>query len=63
MDSVGLKPKDIQTLKDLEKLPITKKADLVELQKKNPPFGGFEAVPLQKSEKDLCLPRTDSRTR
>jgi len=45
MDSVKLKPKDIQTIKDLEKIPITKKAELVELQKKNPPFGGFEGVP------------------
>jgi phenylacetate-CoA ligase len=45
--SAGLKPKDIQTIKDLEKLTITKKADLVELQKRNPPFGGFEAVPIQ----------------
>jgi phenylacetate-CoA ligase len=47
MEAVGLKPKDIQTIKDLEKIPITKKADLVELQKKNPPFGGFEAVPIE----------------
>jgi phenylacetate-CoA ligase len=46
LDSVGLKPRDIQTIKDLEKIPITKKADLVELQKKNPPFGGFEGVPI-----------------
>ena len=46
MDSVGLKPKDIQTVKDLGKVPITKKADLMELQKKNPPFGGFEGVSL-----------------
>jgi phenylacetate-CoA ligase len=47
LESVGLKPKDIQTIKDLGKIPITKKADLVELQKKNPPFGGFEAVPIE----------------
>lgn len=47
MDSVGLKPKDIQTIKDLQEIPITKKADLVELQKRNPPFGGFEAVPIE----------------
>jgi phenylacetate-CoA ligase len=45
MDSVKLKPKDIQTIKDLEKIPITKKAHLVELQKNNPPFGGLEGVP------------------
>jgi len=47
MDSVGLKPKDIQTIKDLEKLPITKKTDLMELQKKNPPFGGFEGASIR----------------
>ena len=47
LDSAGLKPKDIQTIKDLEKIPITKKSDLVELQKQNPPFGGFEGVPIQ----------------
>jgi len=46
MDSVGLKPKDIQTIKDLEKIPITKKTELMELQKKNPPFGGFAALPI-----------------
>jgi phenylacetate-CoA ligase len=45
-DSVGLKPKDIQTLKDLEKIPITKKTELMELQRKKPPFGGFEGVPI-----------------
>jgi len=46
MDSVGLKPKDSQTTRDLEKIPVTKKAELMELQKKNPPFGGFEGVPI-----------------
>jgi phenylacetate-CoA ligase len=56
LDSVGLKPKDIQTIKDLEKLPITKKADLVELQKKNPPFGGFEGVPIQEMRRIYVSP-------
>ncbi|HMK75539.1 MAG TPA: AMP-binding protein [Thermodesulfobacteriota bacterium] len=46
MDAAGVKPRDIQTVKDLEKLPITKKTELMELQKKNPPLGGFEGVPL-----------------
>ena len=46
MDSVGLKPVDIQTIKDLEKIPLTKKAELMDLQKKHPPFGGFEGVPI-----------------
>ncbi len=56
MDSVGLKPRDIQTIKDLEKIPITKKADLVELQKKNPPFGGFEGVPLSELRRIYVSP-------
>jgi phenylacetate-CoA ligase len=46
MESVGLTPKAIQTIHDLEKLPVTKKGDLVDLQKKNPPFGGWEGVPI-----------------
>jgi phenylacetate-CoA ligase len=56
MDSAGLKPKDIQTIKDLEKIPITKKAELVELQKKNPPFGGFEGVPINELRRIFISP-------
>lgn len=55
-DSVGLKPKDIQTIKDLEKIPITKKPELMELQKKNPPFGGFEGVPIQELRRIYVSP-------
>ena len=41
MDSVGAEPGDIATARDLEKLPLTEKADLVQLQAQDPPFGGF----------------------
>jgi phenylacetate-CoA ligase len=41
----GLEPKDIEELKDLEKLPIIKKSDLVTAQKERPPMGGFEVIP------------------
>jgi len=44
-DALGLKPEEIRNFKDLERLPITKKADLVSAQKANPPFGGFEVMP------------------
>jgi phenylacetate-CoA ligase len=44
-DSLGVKPEEIKDLKDLERLPITKKADLVSAQKGNPPFGGFDVTP------------------
>ncbi len=43
-ETLGLKPGDIKGLRDLERLPITKKADLVSAQKDNPPFGGFEVI-------------------
>lgn len=45
MDSLGLSPADIDTIEDLQKLPVTKKKDLSEAQKSNPPFGGFLTVP------------------
>jgi phenylacetate-CoA ligase len=44
-DGVGLKPDDVRDLKDLEKLPVTKKADLVSAQKESPPLGGFGIIP------------------
>jgi phenylacetate-CoA ligase len=56
MDSAGLKAKDIQTIKDLEKIPITKKTELMELQKKNPPFGGFEGVPITEMRRIFISP-------
>ena len=45
LDRAKVKPGDIIAAKDLEKLPITEKADLIGLQKKNPPFGGLNGVP------------------
>ncbi len=44
-DRAGLMPEAVRDLRALEKLPITKKADLVTSQKEDPPFGGFEVVP------------------
>ncbi len=56
LDSVGLKSKDIQTIKDLEKIPITKKTELIELQRKHPPFGGFEGVPISELRRIYVSP-------
>ncbi len=44
-DALKIKPDKVKDLKDLEKLPITKKTDLVTLQKQTPPFGGFGIIP------------------
>jgi len=44
--SAGIEPSDIQSLEDLEKLPILHMNELVERQKKDMPFGGFETIDL-----------------
>ena len=44
-DRAGVSPSQICTVKDLEKLPITRKTDLIELQKSKPPYGGFLTIP------------------
>src|SRR4030042_700666 len=40
LDSAGVSPEDIRTVKDLQKLPVTRKTDLLEMQKSNLPYGG-----------------------
>ncbi len=49
-DKVNLTPNDIQTLSDLDKIPITSKDRLAEFQQADPPFGGFLTVPLDSLE-------------
>jgi phenylacetate-CoA ligase len=45
LDDAGVSPGSIRTVKDLERLPVTTKDQLVRLQQANPPFGGLLAVP------------------
>jgi phenylacetate-CoA ligase len=56
LDSAGVKPGDIDTAEGLEKIPITKKADLVELQKRDIPFGGFVGVSMEKLRRIYVSP-------
>jgi len=56
LDSVQVKPEEMDTIDDLQRLPITTKPDLVEMQKSNPPFGGFEGVPIEKMRRIYVLP-------
>jgi phenylacetate-CoA ligase len=54
MDEAGVVPGDIRSVKDLEKIPITSKDDLIKLQKQSPPFGGFATVPPNKLS-SICM--------
>ncbi len=49
-------PRKITSRKHLAKLPVTRKADLGELQKMLPPFGGLNATPLDKLGKLFTSP-------
>jgi len=56
LDKAGVSPSDIRTVRDLERLPITRKTDLIELQKANPPYGGFLAIPPEDVERVFISP-------
>ncbi|HYR53741.1 MAG TPA: AMP-binding protein [Methylomirabilota bacterium] len=43
-DEVGIGPRDVASLDDLTRIPITRKDDLPALQAADPPFGGLLAV-------------------
>lgn len=56
LDEAGIDPSQIRTIKDLEKIPITSKEELRELQRTNPPFGGFLAVPVSEVSRVYVSP-------
>ncbi len=56
LDQAGVRPDDIRTVKDLEKIPITHKDALIELRKANPPYGGLLGVAPKKMEKIFMSP-------
>ena len=55
-DRAGVSPGEIYTIRDLEKLPITRKIDLIELQKARPPYGGFLAIPPEDVDRVFISP-------
>jgi phenylacetate-CoA ligase len=56
MDFVGMSPSDFDSPEALESLPITRKTDLIELQKAQAPFGGLLMVPPQEVERIFISP-------
>jgi phenylacetate-CoA ligase len=56
LDNAGVSPKNIRTVKDLEKLPVTRKTDLLEMQKVNLPYGGIIAMPPEDVERIFISP-------
>jgi phenylacetate-CoA ligase len=56
LDKAGVRPFSIRTSKDLELLPVTRKNDLIEIQKADPPFGGLLAIPAEEIERIFISP-------
>ena len=46
-DAAGITAWDIRGVDDLQKIPVFRKDDLIDLQKNNPPFGGLLGVPVE----------------
>lgn len=42
----AIRPEEVTDRRGLAELPLTRKSALIELQRRDPPFGGFAAVPL-----------------
>jgi phenylacetate-CoA ligase len=42
----GIRAEAIDSRRALAELPLTRKSELIELQRRNPPFGGFTTVPI-----------------
>jgi len=55
-DRAKVSPSQIRVVKDLEKLPIIRKTDLIEMQKAKPPYGGFLTIPPEDVERIFTSP-------
>ena len=56
LDDAEVSPSQIKTIKDLELLPVTRKTDIIEMQKSNPPYGGFLNIPENNVERVFISP-------
>lgn len=67
MSSVNITPANIRTPKGLQKLPVTRKNDIIELQKTNPPYSGLLTLKPEEVERvyvspdAVCLPFYSSK--
>jgi phenylacetate-CoA ligase len=52
----GVRPEKVTDRQALAELPLTRKSELIELQRRNPPFGGFAAVPVSSLRRVFVSP-------
>ncbi|MCC7209934.1 MAG: hypothetical protein IT323_21710 [Anaerolineae bacterium] len=56
MDYTGLSPADVQSLDDLQRVPITSRDALAHMQAMNPPFGGWLASSAPRLQRVFATP-------
>lgn len=56
LERAGLTPRDLRAPDDLARLPVIKKSEMPDLQKGDPPFGGFCTVPVSRLRKIFVSP-------
>ena len=56
LERAGLAPGDVRGIDDLARLPLIRKGEMPDLQKADPPFGGFCAVPREKLRRIFVSP-------
>ena len=52
----GINPFGVVTREALARLPLTRKRDLIDLQKKSPPFGGLNSLPPRSAKRVFASP-------
>ena len=56
LERAGVGPKDLRGPDDLTRLPVIKKSEMPDLQKADPPFGGFCTVPMRRVRRIFVSP-------
>lgn len=56
LERARLRPADLARVEDLARLPVIKKHEMPDLQKADPPFGGFCTIPLSKVRRIFASP-------
>ncbi|MEK7700568.1 MAG: AMP-binding protein [candidate division NC10 bacterium] len=56
LERAGVAVQDVRGVPDLAKIPVIRKNEMPDLQKADPPFGGFCTVPLRKIRKIFVSP-------
>jgi phenylacetate-CoA ligase len=51
-----IRPEEISSREALAQLPLTRKSELIELQRQNPPFGGFTTIPIGAAARIFASP-------